>query len=108
MTSLTAVVITRAAGLVAYTWVTTLISPLGVAASFSQRTLICRPVEAGWLGSHVLAKSTWAGLGCLETVHMWSVPWVAPMVLFRLCGRIWFTGIESVFLLPLRLPPSNM
>ncbi len=103
MSSVTVVVITRADGLVAYTWVRMVMGPPCAAGSRSQDTVIptcaCRafgPVP------HVLGMFSETGVASFVMFQMCFEPCVAVMSLLRLCGRISFTGIETVFLLPPR------
>src|ERR1041385_5939564 len=95
MTSLTLTVTERDAGFVAYTCVRTVITPLGVDASFVQLTWTLTPWLSGAVGSHVFVKDRDAGDGDLVTSQMWSVPCVAVMSLSRLCGATSFGLIET-------------
>src|SRR5436190_17337574 len=73
MSSVTLTVTMRDAGLVAYTWVITVIGPLATACSFVQLILIV--TACCWLAvlvSQVFVKFTLAGVGLLVTSHVWS------------------------------------
>src|SRR4051794_25072436 len=90
----------RVAGLVAYTWVSTVMTPLGEAACLVQVTVIATPCCRDAAGSQVFVKSSDAGDGDFVTSQMWSLFWVAVMSLSISCGATSF-GLIDTALVPM-------